>query len=231
MSTTYEQFKHTKFPDSLDDAKTYGYLQDVPDSLYSVVKQYQSAFASGDTAKCKTLLTNNPDLAKCMWKAIDYNWMRDAVLAMETLYLEDIEKKIAEKVGINDSMLPTNANAGKNTWSIKKIDAELHKKLGFVVSANSTTSQQNAWTHQSNGYYKKTITQSFFEASKDYQLLFDYDQLDNFSITGNVNVPTDAKNRIKQFGYIVYGISHNGSMDIYATKKPTDDIPVVFKEV
>ena len=190
----------------------------MPDSLYKVVKEYQSAFTSGNTAKCKTLLTNNPDLAKCMWKAIDYNWLRDAVLAMETLYLEDIEKKIAQKVGINDDMLPTNANAGKNTWSLKKINSILTTKYSTTISTGDWADNSSGTTYP----YVATKTITGIVSGKDYELF-----LNIGSSTNNTN----AKEIMKSFGYICRGVSKDGSMEFYAYKKPSKNIPVYLREV
>ena len=147
MSVTYTQFPHTNFPDAVDDDKKYGYLQDVPYSMKDKVLAYQKAFSEGNTVECERLLSENPTLAKCMWKAIDYNWMRDAVLAMENYYISDVTAAIDEArghaIGLNDNIKPGQAGAASSGWSINKLGNT------FVGGANALAIDGNTLTYKS----------------------------------------------------------------------------------
>lgn len=90
MSTTYPDYPHTHFPDDLTD-EARGYKQDVKDvQTAQLIQEYQTQFTLGNTGKCHDILVANPELQEMMWKADDYNWIRDAIMALERFYSEDV---------------------------------------------------------------------------------------------------------------------------------------------
>lgn len=137
MSKTYPQFPNTVFPDSIDHAHDEGYMMDVSSSMAPHVREYQEAFLRNDMATCSRLLSMYPQMKRMMWKAINYNWMRDAIMAIELYYKNDVDAMIndiaAKTVGINDSLPPSHADATKNTWSIRKINQEITTQATSIV--------------------------------------------------------------------------------------------------
>lgn len=96
---------------------------------------------SNNNVTAKAILDSSEELANCLFNADKYNWMRDAIIAMERYYINDVSTMIediaARTVGFDD----TNSQESPNTngYSITKITA--------MVDGTSTnvTLQPSTW--------------------------------------------------------------------------------------
>ena len=79
----WEDTNYTVFPQAID---TIDKKYDVDVSTKPSVDVYHDLIGRGDFEGANTLLQNNPALAQAIWRAIDYNRIRDAVLAMERTF-------------------------------------------------------------------------------------------------------------------------------------------------
>lgn len=95
MSTLYPDLNFTNFPNSLDNIALKSNITNATDS--ALVNQIQSAIISGDFITASNLLNNNPQLNGKIFTANDYNTLRDAILALENFYKNDISIYITEK--------------------------------------------------------------------------------------------------------------------------------------
>ena len=132
---TYIDLPLTNFPVSED---TPIRMNDVDAVLMPVVLQYNQYYAAGNLAACNTLLSNNPNLVKCLFNADKYNWLRDAVIAIQRYYLEDVQTFIntvaQNTIGIEDN--PTEEQMNFVTYSAKKINNTI---LDLIDKINCAT--------------------------------------------------------------------------------------------
>lgn len=143
MAKMYEDLAHTLFPEATDDEAGHPLMNDVTQSptLLQAANQYNTAIMSNNNVTAKSILDNNEELANCLFNADKYNWMRDAIIAMERYYINDVQTMIedvaARTVGFDD----TNSQESPNTngYSITKITA--------MVDGTSTnvTLQPGTW--------------------------------------------------------------------------------------
>ena len=136
---TYIDLPLTNFPVSED---TPIRMSDVDAVLMPVVLQYNQYYAAGNLAACNTLLSNNPNLVKCLFNADKYNWLRDAVIAVQRYYLEDVQTFIntvaQNTIGIEDN--PTEEQMSIVTYSASKIDEKLNVTiLDLIDKINCAT--------------------------------------------------------------------------------------------
>ena len=79
-------------------------------------------------------------MAKCLFNADKYNWMRDAVIAMERYYINDVQTMIrdvaARTVGLDDNN--TKNSPGTNGYSINKINS-LINQVNTTISDTSSS--------------------------------------------------------------------------------------------
>lgn len=129
MSIKYPEYPHTVFPNEIDDIQE-DYMEDVTSDMLVAIKSYQTAFQNEQMDQCVAILNANPKLKKMMWKAENYNWMRDAIMAIEHYYRDDIRM-----TWIDDSIEPNGTNANKKTWSINKIWSKITSAVNSAVSA------------------------------------------------------------------------------------------------
>ena len=95
MSTTYPNFSHTNYPDEID---TFQYFSDPTDNDVALIKQYQSYFNTGNISAAAKVLEDNPSLKNKIINATNLNKIIDAIKAIETLYMSDIQSYIMEVV-------------------------------------------------------------------------------------------------------------------------------------
>ena len=95
MSTLYPDLDFTKYPGSLDNIELKSNITNSTDA--QLVNQIQTAIIAGDFATAANILNSNPHLNGKIFNANDYNQMRDALLALERFYKNDIYNYISEK--------------------------------------------------------------------------------------------------------------------------------------
>lgn len=105
MSDYYPQFPHTNFPDSIDSWED---KVDVSSSTLSLVKQYNQLFDVGEIQAAQQLLINNPDLVKILVNADDINQIQQGVMALQTMFTEDIDSYLAQSTMPKGTYDPNN---------------------------------------------------------------------------------------------------------------------------
>lgn len=117
----YVDLPLTEFPVKEDNRKR---MMDINSVLMPVVTQYNSYFAQGNLAACNDIIKNNPDVLDCFFNAEKWNWLRDAIIAQQRFYLEDVVKFIntvaQNTVGIEDN--PTAEQASLVAYSAEKVN-------------------------------------------------------------------------------------------------------------
>lgn len=90
---TYSDLPYTEYPARED---THHRMTDVDANTIQYVKSFEFYYIQGDYSSCKDLLINHPELVNCMFNADKYNWMRDAIIAIERNYTDTIEADLSD---------------------------------------------------------------------------------------------------------------------------------------
>ena len=212
----YEDTPLTNFPDSEDN---WARMSDITATLLSVALQYNSLWEAGQIDEANALLEANPALKNTIFNADKWNKIRDAIIALERYYLNDvtefIEQTAQAAIGINDNPLEQDKNLV--AYSAEKVESFI-KDIEKVVTVTFPTS---GWSG-TNGDYEQTINVSEV-TSEDEPLLVKYR-------SGDFN-ESDVKAYNKAFGILAdgEGITGNGIVTWKCLKKPAIDITVGLK--
>lgn len=95
MSALYPDLDFTNYPGELDNIQLKSNITNSTDA--QLVSQIQTAILAGDFSNASAILNANPQLNGKIFNANDYNQIRDAILALERFYNNDIYNYIAEK--------------------------------------------------------------------------------------------------------------------------------------
>ena len=95
MSVLYPDLDFTNYPGELDNIQLKSNIANSTDA--QLVAQIQAAIIAGDFSNASAIINTNPQLNGKIFNANDYNQMRDAILALERFYNNDIYNYIAEK--------------------------------------------------------------------------------------------------------------------------------------
>ena len=95
MSALYPDLDFTNYPGELDNLELKSNITSTTDA--QLVSQIQNSILAGDFANASAILNANPYLNGKIFNANDYNQMRDAILALERFYDEDIYNYIAQQ--------------------------------------------------------------------------------------------------------------------------------------
>ena len=95
MSTLYPDLDFTNYPGELDNIQLKSNITNSTDA--QLVAQIQASIIAGDFSNASAILNANPQLNGKIFNANDYNQMRDALLALERFYKNDIYNYISEK--------------------------------------------------------------------------------------------------------------------------------------
>lgn len=119
----YTDLPHTLFPQASDDEAGHPLMSNISGSLFAAAKTYSAKIAEGDAFGAQTVLQNNPGLVDTMFTAEKYNWMRDAIIAMQKYYVYDVEKMMEGLVGLEVHLDDNETQGNLNTYgySIAKI--------------------------------------------------------------------------------------------------------------
>lgn len=212
MAKMYEDLAHTLFPEATDDEAGHPLMNDVTQSptLLQAANQYNTAIMSNNNVTARTILDNNGELANCLFNADKYNWMRDAIIAMERYYLNDVQTMVegiaANTIGIDDTNSQNSPNT--NGYSISKITA--------MVDGTSTdvTLSPDTW--------KGSVAPFTYDISNE-----------NITATNNVDVSLATSATLDQAkvwakAMVMNATQTNGKITLKAYgKKPGANIPIV----
>lgn len=95
MSALYPDLDFTNYPGQLDNIQLKSNITNATDA--QLVQQVQTAILAGDFSNAAAIINANPQLNGKIFNANDYNQIRDAVLALERFYQNDIYNYISEK--------------------------------------------------------------------------------------------------------------------------------------
>lgn len=95
MSALYPDLDFTNYPGSLDNIELKSNITNSGDA--QLVSQIQSAIIRGDFITASSILNSNPQLNGKIFNANDYNQLRDAVIALERFYKNDIYNYIVQQ--------------------------------------------------------------------------------------------------------------------------------------
>lgn len=147
LSERYVDTPLTNFPVSEDNIDR---MSDITSDLMPIVIQYNQYIQSGNITEANNLLRSNPRLMSCFFNADKWNVLRDAVIALERFYLEEVDEAIKNAtqnaVGINDN--PSSSQKPYVAYSAQKVDSLLDE-LGAGLSTRTVTIQVGGWSSYS----------------------------------------------------------------------------------
>lgn len=170
MSTTYPDYSHTNFPESVDNI---GYMEDADRNVISSLTSYQQAISSGDEESAQAIIDANPTLlTKYIFNAEKYNVLADGIMALQTYFanrFEDVIKEIGKKLGIRSSKA-----TGDDADSIN------------ASSAYSITASESIFTKKST-YRTFTLNKDKWKTQTANQLWY-YDLEDSASMEDSTSL-------------------------------------------
>lgn len=92
MSARYSDLD-SNFPDSVDNIDK---MQDLTTTTKPLADQYYDLISSGKIEEANTFLGNNSRLLYSIFNAAKFNKLRDSIIAIQRLFIEDINKYLAE---------------------------------------------------------------------------------------------------------------------------------------
>ena len=200
----------TNFPvteDSIDR------MSDVSNITLPLMQQFNTYIQNGSLSAANSFLADNPVLQECLFNATKFNTIRDAVIAIERFFLEDVEDLIdnvaSSTVGINDN--PTEEEKSLVAYSAEKVD-NLHKIRQITIPASG-------W---SNSYpYLNSVSVEGLKANTDLKVVSVY--LDEDATEAEVKAANKA------VGYLMYNDNgiEDGIITFKAYKKPTVNFTVI----
>ena len=145
MSTTYPNYIGTNYPDSVD---TFSKIVDVTISTLPYAILYQNYFQKGDLESASQVLTEHPELEKCLMNADKFNKLIDAIKAIETDHnstkakLNIVSNQTTENTS-NISNLTTNVNEiTNNISSISTNVTTLNTKIVNIENTGTTVTKE-----------------------------------------------------------------------------------------
>ena len=145
----YTDLPHTLFPQAADDEAGHPLMSNISGNLFEAAKEYSKNIAQGNAFGAQTILQDNPDLVNTMFTAEKYNWMRDAIIAMQKYYVSDVEEMIRQVVdhtiGIDDNN--TMNSPGTNGYSIAKIKSIVNG-IKYYFNLDPSTWSTNTYVPQ-----------------------------------------------------------------------------------
>lgn len=212
----YPDLPRSSFPEKED---TFPLMSDVDASKLTLVHQYEEYARAGNIQACNQLLTSYPELESCLFNAQKLNKLRDAVIATQRYYLEDVHDMVEltaqNAVGINDA--PSEEQSAITAYSSKKVDALLDDVTRVITISLPASGWSNA------APYTQTITSDAILASQNPVV--------SLHIPDN---PTAANVKAwnKAFGMVDEGITEDGRITFKCyNKKPAVDFSVSMKGV
>lgn len=145
MSTTYPNYIGTNYPDSVD---TFSKIVDVTISTLPYAILYQNYFQKGDLESASQVLTEHPELEKCLMNADKFNKLIDAIKAIETDHnsTKSTLKTVSNQSSTNAtniSKLTTNVNnITTNVSSLSSNITNLTTKVTNIENTGTTVTKE-----------------------------------------------------------------------------------------
>lgn len=108
---SYVDLEYTKFPAEVDSWQN---SEDVTAEYLSLANDYKSALLAGNYGNAQNILNANPQLKRMMISADDINKIKHSTMALERLFIEDIEayvKSFTDKATSEAEKATTSANS------------------------------------------------------------------------------------------------------------------------
>lgn len=95
MSVLYPDLNFTSFPNTLDNIALKSNITNSTDA--GLVEQIQNYILAGNFSAAANILNTNPQLNGKIFNANDFNTLRDAILALERFYKNDVSLYVKNK--------------------------------------------------------------------------------------------------------------------------------------
>ena len=145
MSKTYPNYIGTNYPDSVD---TFSKIVDVTIGTLPYAILYQNYFQKGDLESASQVLTEHPELEKCLMNADKFNNLIDAIKAIETDHnstkstLNIVSNQTTNNTS-DISHLTTNVNAiTNNISSLSNNVTTLNTKIINIENTGTTVTKE-----------------------------------------------------------------------------------------
>ena len=137
MSTTYDYYDHSNFPDQLDMEYPW---RDPTASEVVLINQYNVLIASGQLATATELLSANPSLMDCIINASKLLRLQHGILAVQKFFFDSVQNQIFRigslKGDWNSSMSSTATGDNKlNMFDVVKYPINGVKQYFSVISS------------------------------------------------------------------------------------------------
>lgn len=222
----------TNFPVSED---VWNRMMDVTSSLMPLVTQYNEYFKQGNITACNALVESNPGLKDCFFNAEKFNWMRDAIIAVQRYFLEDVEQFIKDTaqnaIGIHDN--PDAGQADIVAYSAKKVNELLQNITELASQSNETLNQKIDRLHN---HRTITLTADGWNDAYPYSQTVEVPGItadDSIKVI-DIYAPADAtleqiKSYKKAAGLLMHstGGVTDGQLTFKAYKKPAVDFQII----
>ena len=220
----YEDTPLTNFPDAEDN---WARMSDVTATLLSAALQYNEYWENGEIDAANDLLDANPNLKNTIFNADKWNKLRDAIIAVERYYLNDVQDFIEETaqsaIGINDN--PEEEDKTLVSYSANKVDELINNTTTNITTKLTTvkTASVSSSGWSSSAPYTQTITVSGITSS-DRPVVSIY-------ISGNPNA-SSVKSMNKAYSCVDRVTTGSGNVTLYCyNKKPTTTFSIALKGV
>lgn len=141
---TYVDLEYTKFPAVVDSWQNH---TDVTTSTLSAANQYRIAIQNGNLINAQALLNNYPDLRKTIITADDINKIKQAVMALERYYTDDVQSYIISYSNTASSSAKSaqeSMKAASNSEVISKAKAQDAKTSADDASNSALSANKKA---------------------------------------------------------------------------------------
>jgi hypothetical protein len=106
INMPYEETPLSSLPEAIDNIER---MSDVSLSELQLVRQFEEFMLDGNLQAAGQILQDNPGLKNKFLNAEKYNKLRDAIIALEKIYIEDIKDSLDNFLEFADSVpLPSN---------------------------------------------------------------------------------------------------------------------------
>lgn len=212
MSQSYPQYSFSNFPEDIDN---FQYMQDLTSSEISLMKKYKMLVDEGNITLAQQILKDNPNLTSKIFNSEKYNKLRDAILAVQKTFNDNVQGYIDLKQKEIEVYIDGKKVDIKN-FTDEAIAEMLGKKNYFIKYVDSKENE-----------VQKLVQEFDSNATRYYQSWIASDSQMEFNIySGDISgIPIEAKLNIAEENidlfiegklmkpYIDYNIKNNGSYD------------------
>ena len=201
---TYVDLEYTKFPAVVDSWQNH---TDVTTSTLSAANQYRIAIQNGNLINAQALLNNYPDLRKTIITADDINKIKQAVMALERYYTDDVQSYIISYSNTASNSAKSAQKSMKNAENSETIAKEKAEEINqllekFKSLANSLPSDFSEYVNDFN-----TIKNEFGAVKEDISAKIDKHNT-------NSTAHQDIRNELKNHTHTLNDIVGSGTLPI-----------------